>query len=495
MQINDTMKAAPPDGREAAAVTGLWKALFGRCKPIADRDEDVMSVTYSAGAARRITWTLFVTQSLGSAALIANATVNPIVGAELSGADALAGLPGTLLLLGAAGAAQPAGHLMQRVGRRWGLALGFFVGLAGMIVGGVAIVAHSFALFLLGLLLIGAARGAVDQSRYAAADAQTPDRRARAISTVVFAGTIGAVAGPKLVGPAGNLLSGLGVTPLAGPMWSGALLFGLAGLLIVALLRPDPRDIARAIASLATTDHRPPTTDHRQGDEVTSDASRVTSDTAPGTRHPALDTPVRSIREILRLPAAQLALAAMVFGQVVMVLIMSVTSLHMHHHQHGLDDVGTVITAHTLGMFGLSVLTGPLADRFGRPLTIAIGALLLIGGSLLAPVSLMTAWLAVALFLVGLGWNLCYIAGSSLLSDILAPAERGPVQGANELVVNLTSAISSLGSGVVMAGLGYSALGLAGAGLALLPLALVGWQGLARSHMAASTEAYISRTE
>jgi MFS family permease len=420
----------------------------------ANLDEDVMTIAYSAGAARRITWTLFVAQSIGSAALIANATVNPIVGAELSGSDALAGLPSTLLLLGAASAAQPAGHLMQRVGRRWGLALGFFVGLVGMIVGGVAIVTHSFALFLLGLLLIGGARGAVDQSRYAAADAQTPERRARAISTVVFAGTIGAVVGPKLVGPAGNLLSSLEVTPLAGPMWSGALLFGLAGLLIAMLLRPDPRDMARAIAAAH-----------------------------PDTRQTG--GPARSLLEIMRLPAAQLALAAMVFGQVVMVLVMSVTSLHMHHHQHGLDDVGTVITAHTLGMFGLSVLTGPLADRIGRPLTIAIGALLLIGGSLLAPVSLMTAWLALALFLVGLGWNLCYIAGSSLLSDILAPAERGPIQGANELAVNLASALSSLGSGVILAGLGYRALGLAGAGLALLPLMLVGWQALAQARLSA----------
>src|SRR5262245_45551750 len=413
-----------------------------------------MSVAYSAGAARRITWTLFVAQSLGSAALIANATVNPIVGAKLSGSDALAGLPSTLLLLGAASAAQPAGYLMQRVGRRWGLALGFFIGLVGMIVGGIAIVMQSFALFLLGLLLIGGARGAVDQSRYAAADAQTPERRARAISTVVFAGTIGAIVGPKLVGPAGNLLSGLGVTPLAGPMWTGALLFGLAGLLILAFLRPDPRDMARAIAAAH-----------------------------PDTRQ--IGGTARPLREIMRLPSAHLAVAAMVFGQVVMVLVMSVTSLHMHHHQHGLDDVGTVITAHTLGMFGLSVLTGPLADRIGRPLTIAIGALLLIGGSLLAPVSLMTIWLAVALFLVGLGWNLCYIAGSSLLSEILAPAERGPVQGSNELAVNLASALSSLSSGVILAGLGYSALGLAGACLALVPLALVGWQTLAQARLSA----------
>ncbi len=208
-----------------------------------------MRSIYSASAARRITWTLFVAQSLGSAALIANATVNPIIGSKLGGSDALAGLPGTLLLLGAASAAQPAGMLMQRVGRRWGLVLGFFLGSIGMVVGGMAIVVQSFWLFLLGLVLVGAARGAVDQSRYAAADAQLPDRRARAISTVVFAGTIGAIAGPALVNPSGSLLGGLNIDPLAGPMWIGALLFMLAGGLIAALLRPDPRDMAREIAA------------------------------------------------------------------------------------------------------------------------------------------------------------------------------------------------------------------------------------------------------
>jgi MFS family permease len=163
----------------------------------------------------------------------------------------------------------------------WGLALSFFIGSVGMLIGGSAIVAHSFVLFLLGLLLIGAARGAIDQSRYAAADAHRPDRRGRAISMVVFAGTIGAIAGPELVGPSGNLLSGLGLPPLAGPMWSGALLFALAGAIITVLLRPDPRDIARAIVL-----------------------------SHPDTRHGAGHD--RPLSEIMRLPNAQVALTTIV---------------------------------------------------------------------------------------------------------------------------------------------------------------------------------------
>ena len=180
----------------------------------------------------------------------------------------------------------------------------------------------------------------------------------------------------------------------------------------------------------------------------------------------------------MRQPAAWLALTAMVIGQTVMVLIMSVTSLHMHNHNHALHDVGLVIMAHTLGMFGLSIVNGALIDRLGRKAAIGGGAALLIAGSLLAPVSLMTAWLALALFLVGLGWNLCYIAGSSLLSDVLAPAERPRVQGASELVVNLASAVSSLGSGVILAYAGFTALGVVGGALALIPLAALAWQGL-----------------
>ena len=207
---------------------------------------------------QRIAQILFITQSLGSAALISNATVNPIIGVKLSQNEVLAGVPGTLLLIGAALASYPAGELMQRLGRRPGLALGFMIGALGMAIGGYAIVVHSFAIFLLGLLLIGAARGAVDQSRYAAADANLPEARARAISTVVFAGTVGAVGGPLLVAPLGALVERLfGFDVLAGPMIGGSVVFAISGVLIITLLRP-PR--YRAHHRPGPTQRRRPTT-------------------------------------------------------------------------------------------------------------------------------------------------------------------------------------------------------------------------------------------
>lgn len=413
-----------------------------------------MSIAYSSRAARRITWTLFVTQSLALAAVIANSTVNPIIGAQLSGQDALAGLPSTLMLVGAASAAYPAGRLMERAGRRGGLALGFFFGLVGMLIAGAAVVGHSFAGFLAGMLLIGSARGAFDQSRYAAADAQLPERRAKAISTVVFAGTIGAIGGPALVAPLGAAAERMGVDPLSGTMFSGAALFLLAGALILLFLRPDPRDIGRAIAA-------------------------AFPQTVPSSG------PARTLREILRLPAARLALAALVFGQMVMALVMSMVSLHMYNHQHALSDVSWVIMAHTLGMYGLSVVTGPMVDRIGRRPAIALGAGLLISGSLLAPSSLMTNWIALAEFLVGLGWNVCYISGSSLLSDILAPSERSQIQGATDLIVNVASATSSLGSGFILGMMGFGSICVLGALLATPPLLLLGWQGIQRTRLAA----------
>ncbi len=402
-----------------------------------------MTTASFAQAARRIMVVLFVSQSLASAAFIASITVNAIVGAELSGRQELAGLPTTLLLFGAAAAAYPAGRFMQRFGRRPGLTIGFLFGIIGMLVDGAAIIIHSFPLFLFGLLLVGLARGVTDQSRYAAADAVPLSQRARAISMVVFAGTVGAVGGPALVGPLGSVAESVGMPALAGPMFGAALLFVIGAVLLILALRPDPRTIAEALA--------------------TDEAAQPDYQAATG--------PVRGLRELLREPGPRLALTAMIIGQATMVLVMSVTSLHMHNHAHALGDISLVVAAHTLGMFGLSMVTGTLADRLGRPLTIICGALLTIAGALIAPLSLLTPWLALALFLVGLGWNLCYIAGSSLLSDSIKPAERGRVQGASDLMVNLVSAGGSLSSGLILARLGYGALCAVAIVLCLVPLA------------------------
>ena len=146
-----------------------------------------MNRSYPPTTIRRLVAVLFFAQCLSSAALIANIQVSPIIGTQLSGHIELAGVAGTLLLIGAAISAQLSGRFMQRFGRRLGLALGFLIGTAGMLISGAGVLFGSFVLYLLGVALVGGGRGAADQSRYAAAYTQQRAQRARAISTIVFA--------------------------------------------------------------------------------------------------------------------------------------------------------------------------------------------------------------------------------------------------------------------------------------------------------------------
>jgi MFS family permease len=184
----------------------------------------------------------------------------------------------------------------------------------------------------------------------------------------------------------------------------------------------------------------------------------------------------------VRQPGVIVAMTSMVFAQIVMVVPMSITSVHMKVHQHPLSAVSLVISSHTVGMFAFSTLSGRLSDRWGRGPVIILGSGLLILSCLLAAPSTNLWPLMAALFLLGLGWNLAYVAGSALLADQLSPQERAKTQGANDLLLNLGAAISQVGSGVIYAGGGFGLMGLAAAAVAAVPLTLaIRWQ-VRRSH-------------
>jgi MFS family permease len=155
-----------------------------------------------------------------------------------------------------------------------------------------------------------------------------------------------------------------------------------------------------------------------------------------------------------------------------MVMLMTITSLHMTHNGHALGDVSLVIMAHTLGMFGLSIVTGRLADNFGRAPVIVAGGVILIAACVLAPLSQRTEILALALFLLGLGWNFCAVAGAALLTDSLNLSERARLQGTNDLIVGLVSAFGSLQSGALFAIIGYANLSWISLVVSLIPLLL-----------------------
>ena len=171
----------------------------------------------------------------------------------------------------------------------------------------------------------------------------------------------------------------------------------------------------------------------------------------------------------------RLALAAMVIGQFVMTLIMSITALHMEHNGHGMQDISWVLMAHTLGMFGLAIVTGWLIQRVGQVNMILVGGSVLVLSAIVAPLSPDFMPLAASLFLLGLGWNFCFIAGSSLLSNSLAAHERVRAQGFGETFVSIASGVASLGSFVLFAYGGILLVCAMGLACALLFMASAVW--------------------
>ena len=283
--------------------------------------------------------------------------------------------------------------------------------------GGLAIAAvarYNVAGLVAGMLLLGLGNAGAQLSRYAAAELYPVRRRGFAISSVIWAATIGAVGGPLLLAPSSAAVGALGWSAMTGP-------FLLATL-------------ASCIAVLAV------------GSRAMRTPNRLASP-AP-------------LRGLVRVPAARSAFAVMGCAQVVMVAVMTAAPLDMHMHGQGLGAVGTVLSAHTLGMFALSPLTGWLLDRVGpRPVMFAGLAVLAIAACLAAAAPAGNAPIrTVGLFLLGYGWNLCFVGGSGRLARDLPAADRARVEGAVDAAVWGAAAAASLGATAVLAVAGYAVL-------------------------------------
>jgi len=399
-----------------------------------------------APANRRILFSLGLSQALNAACVPIALIIASLTVVQLAGGDSRwAGVPAFLTLFGSSLATLTAGRIVQRTGYRRLLMTVCVVGMFGAALAGYASIKEHFAWFLLGLLFLGMAVGVIQLSRYAAAETSPPDARARAMGKVILGSTVGAIAGPLLVGPFGRLAETVGVPALSGP-WLAAVLFYLAAMANTwFLLRPEPRELAHRLGLAAVA-------------------------AAPVT--PAPVAVARTIGQMLRERRIALSIGSLVAAQWAMVLVMAITPLHMHTHQHAVPVISFVISAHFVGMFGLSFLSGWLADRVGRMETVGLGGVVLTAACLLAPLSTHPALLMVALFLLGLGWSFCFLGASGTLSEGLAPVERGRIQGFNEALVALTSAVASAGSGLLFAAFGFRNMALVGLAVSFLPCAL-----------------------
>jgi MFS family permease len=311
---------------------------------------------------------------------------------------------------------------------------------------------HSLPLLYLGYFLFGGATAAGYQARYAAVDLAPPEQRARHLSLIVWATTLGAVAGPNLAPVAGTTLAPYGVLTLAAPYAFSAGLLVLASLLVFTMLRPDPMVVAMRTSSPSGAE--------------TPARSR---DAGNGMRE--------ALRVVLAVPAARLGVSAMAVGHLIMVAMMAMTPVHIrgagHDAAHTLRIVGVVISAHIAGMFAFSPVMGWLTDRFGRRPVIGGGiALLLLACALAGSAGHNHGLLGVALMTLGLGWSATMVAGSTLLTESVPAELRASSQGLSDLIMGLAGASAGALSGVVVFAWGYAMLALLAA-LTTVPLMLL----------------------
>jgi MFS family permease len=401
------------------------------------------------GLQRRTVRTLMVSQVPGQAAVAGSVAVVSLLASDLLGSDRWAGIGGAAFTAGAAITAVPLAATMRRRGRRPGLVVAFTIAACGALITALGGQQRWFPVFVVGLVLFGAGQAATLQGRYVGADLALPSQRARAIAAIVWIGTIGAVLGPVLAPAGRRIAEGLGLVDLVGPYLVAAVLFAMSAVIVFVRLRPDPLVVVG-------------------GTDPNAERAR----------------PLRQLRasfgEIHSSRPAMLGLAAMAGSQAAMVAVMTMTPPHMKDHGHA-DLSAFVIAVHILGMFGLAPVVGRFVDRVGPVRSIQWGAIVLGSGTVAAVIAGYVPVLMFAgLFLLGLGWNIGLIAGTSLLTASVRADARVQVQGTGDLTMSMCGAVAALGSGFVKSSFGFHVLADAATVVAAL-LLIAAWSERART--------------
>jgi MFS family permease len=394
---------------------------------------------------RRTVRLLVCTQILSGVGIASGVAVATLTAAILSGSDLVGGLAQTAMVTGTALFALPAAQLASRAGRRPTLAMGFLTASLGALVAVLAIELRSWPLLLSGLVLFGAASMASLASRYASADMAPPAKRARQLSFVVWASTIGAVAGPNLAAPAQRATTEFGLSELTVPFLMAAVVFGLAAAVLWMGLRPDPLLVARGLAE-------------HQGETPSA-----------GSQHSSRAGVGRALAVLRRSPDSRFAVAGIGVCQVVMVALMAMTPVHLHHGHASLATVGVVMSSHLGAMYAFSPLVGMAVERFGARLMLACGCMVLAVATVVSGVAKPAdaTVSAAALVLLGVGWSLGLISSSTLLTRCTSVADRPSVQGASDLTMSVGSAVGGICAGVVVSNFSFVVLAMT-CGLVLL---------------------------
>jgi MFS family permease len=387
---------------------------------------------------------LVVAQLLGALGLAAGGTAGALLAEHLTGSAAAAGLPLSLLVLGSGVGAVAVTRVMRDHGRRAGLTAAYLAGTAGAALAVVPAGWGSWPLLLAGCLLLGGGNAAVMLARYAAADLAS--HRGRSISTVVTTASVGAVAGPNLLGPAGPLAEAVGLPAPTGLFLLAVPSFLGAALVLAAFLRPDPLQLAKAAA--------------RSSEQPAAAGGSGELAVLLGDRH------------------IRLALLALAIANLAMVGVMAVAPVHLQHHGAGMGMIGLIISAHIAAMYLPAPVTGWLVDTFGARAVVGLGALVLLTAAAAAVPGFGHLGIIGALLLLGVGWNAGLIGGSALLRDApVSPSLRTRAEGLGELGMGAAAAAGGSGAGLLLAAGGFELLGVVAAAPCLLLLAVLAANG------------------
>jgi MFS family permease len=371
---------------------------------------------------------LFASVALGTTGYLAAVSVSTLAARAITGSPLLAGSPSAVAVIGTALGSSLISADAVRAGRRRGMVTGYALGAFGAAVAAFATFTGSLLLLLTGLFVLGFGQASSQLARYAAAEVTASSGRGSAVATIVWAGTIGAVVGPSLLDTAGSIAASWNTATYLGGYLIAAVFMGLAFCLQLVAFRPP--SITAGSAREARTSW---------------------AATAGGLRDPRI----------------QVGMILLVFGQVVMVLIMTGTPIHIEDGGGGLDLVGFVISAHTLGMFAFSPITGRLVDALGAH-KMLVASVVVLGTSAVISATApgdRTWQLTTGLLLLGIGWNMGFVAGSSIMSSHATPQ----LQGLVDSTVWIASASAALSSGVLLQFVGYPALSLTGLALLVVP--------------------------
>lgn len=406
---------------------GILGLSYSAHVPPSSPDETI----FTPSDQRRIIVVLAVAQVIGGLGNGAGLAISALLVQQVSGSTGWAGMAVVALTLGAALFTIPLSRLAAKFGRRVALTTGWTLGAFGALGTVVATDRNSLLLAMAGLALFGASTAASLQSRFAAADRAAKDQVGKSISIVVWATTIGAVIGPNLTGPGATVAELLGVPAIAGPMVFSMIGFAAAAITTAVALRPEP--LPGGVGSTQT----PP--------RLGSAFAHLRGNTA-------------------------LAVITVASSHAVMVAVMALTPVHMSGHGASLQIIGLTISLHIAGMYALSPAMGWVTDRWGAPIVILGGQLILICAvALSGTAGHSEPQITIGLVLLGIGWSASVIAGAAMLTAHTDAAARPMVQGFSDLAMNVSGAAGGLLAGLMVAWSGYGVLNLV-AGLLTIPV-------------------------